>query len=659
MKVTRLRHSLILYSLILSLAACSLPGTPPPPAANTDTPTPEIDASDPTMAITGPMEVVYDWSVDRCASDDLPDMPLRPFRDAQGNVQANRSWPDNRRFLGPDLDSIEPLCETILESARDRDPSHYNYLTWFQSLYTEDGQTVHAILHNEHNCQDFGDQNCWYQNMAYAVSTDGGVTFQVPEPPGNLVGAIPYRYTPGAGLIGLTSGSNIVKGPDGAYYMLVMNWSYVERIPHTCLLRSDDLSDPASWRAWDGDGFDMTLINPYTETDFDPAAHDCPPVDPDIHHLGNMSDSLIYNTYLGRYVVVSLDVNWIGNETFWGINYSFSDDLIHWDTKKPLEAMTLGAHTGPGGPDGAGYLILLDPDSPSRNFETAGKTAYIYFTRFNNTSGIAFHDADLVRFPVEFFASEQEASQADVRTQIDLTQTNDGADRLFSGTLSDHAGRPIAGATVELTVAPNDDAGLPHEYMVTATVPENATGGIVGLRVNSECNCAGESELYLYEYSYAEEDGGNRVANPLFANGLSFFNSWGTAALELEPSDQGSGAMLHVSAAPQQYAGLISSDFPVTPGATFTFKVRSRVVPGSYGTGFFGLFFTADGGESLRVTIPFTIPESPLGTAVTGENGGFEFLWQDVPVGYHTVKASYPGSDRDWPSNAVWSFRVR
>jgi hypothetical protein len=611
------------------------------------------------MAITGPMQVVYDWSTQRCAPDDFPDMPIRPFRDAQGNVQVNRSRPNNMRFVGPNLNSIKPLCNVTLKSALDSDPSHYNYQTWIQAPYTEDGKTVYAIVHDEHNCQDFGDQNCSYWNMAFAVSTDGGATFHIPTSPGNLVASTPYKYEPGAGMYGLLGGSNIVKGKDGLYYMLVLNKEYKKAEQHTCLLRTNNLSDPSSWRAWDGKGFNMTLIDPYTATGFQPSEHDCPAVDTDIHQLDGMSESLIYDTYLNRYVAVSLNVTFVGNRTVWGIAYDLSDDLIHWDNRKVLIPIELSTFTGAGGPDGAGYAILLDPNSPSRNFETAGKTAYIYFTRFNGYSGISPYDDDLVRFPIEFFRTEQEAQQADVRTKLSLDILADNPGRMLSGTLTNIDGKPIAGASIVLNSSANNDVGTPYDYTVTSTVPQNATSADVGIRINTECNCASNSaaDLYLYNFSYTENGGNNRVSNPNFAGGIQPYSSWGSGTLKLLPSDQGAGQMLHVAANHQQNVGLNSAVFPVTPGAKFTYTVHSRVVPGSFWSGFFGLFFlTLKGPESMRITIPFKNPKTQLGDVKTDANGKYEFHWQNVPSSGYRLQAVYAGDAHYWPSNSDGSM---
>lgn len=649
--------AIAIAALIILTLACNLGAQPPvTPVGKTDVLT-EVSGSlisDPYMAITGPMEMVYDWATDRCAPDDDPDMPVRAFVDADGNVQMNRSWPNNRRFVGANLDSIRPQCEITLASAEDPDPAHFNYKTWIQALYTEDGKTIYAILHNEHNCSDVGKEFCWYQNMTFAVSTDGGATFQIPSPPDNYVASLPYRFEPGVGVYGMIGGSNIIKGSDGAYYMLALQKAYKKQEQHTCLLRSEDIADLKSWRAWDGSGFNIRFVNPYVETDFQPVEHECPAVD-DNSQLDGLNESLIYDTYLERYVVAAFGSSNIDGEVVKGLYYSTSKDMIHWEPKKLLAKMNLGG--GPGTPDGFAYAVLLDPDSGTRNFETADKKAYIYFNRGNHASGIASTDADLARFPVEFFASEEEARAADVRTTLDLAQEPQGENETISGLLMDESGNPVSGAKIDLSWSPNDTVGSPYVYTVTTTVPDNATGGIVGFRVNEDCTCKGRSDFYIYDYSYTEADGVNHVRNSKFSNGLSNYSKWGSGEATVETSDQGSGKMLHVSSNPEQYISMISSAFDVTPGAAFTFSVNSRVVPGSFGSGFFGLFFTADrGAEALRVTIPFTTPAESVGSVNTGEDGRFEFVWKNPPAIAYAVNAKYTGDEHYWPStNVVWS----
>jgi hypothetical protein len=85
-----------------------------------------------------------------------------------------------------------------------------------------------------------------------------------------------------------------------------------------------------------------------------------------------------------------------------GIYFSTSEDLIDWTPRK-LVLRTESRNTYQcGDSDPVAYPSVLDPESKSRNFETTGKRAYLYFTRYNYASCKETLDRDLVRVPVEF-----------------------------------------------------------------------------------------------------------------------------------------------------------------------------------------------------------------------------------------------------------------
>jgi hypothetical protein len=101
----------------------------------------------------------------------------------------------------------------------------------------------------------------------------------------------------------------------------------------------------------------------------------------------------------------------------------------------------------------------------------------------------------------------------------------------------------------------------------------------------------------------------------------------------------------------QQSVGLNSNTFAVTPGAKFTFTVRSRVVPGSFWSGFFGLFFlSSNGRENMRITLPFINPQTKIGTTTTDANGKFEYQWQSVPSTAFRPQAIFAGDSHYWPA---------
>ncbi|MCJ7735325.1 MAG: hypothetical protein MUP11_12355 [Anaerolineales bacterium] len=425
------RTFFLFFALMLLTAACnssaqptaaSLPQeakqttitrTPTTPPTPTTQPTPTPDPfPDPTLRIMGEVETVFDWTTDRCANHNIPDLPLRAFRGADGQVQAISSSDNNYRFLGPDLNNLTIDCNKIMSSRYNPDPAQYTDAEWIAATYTEDGQTIYALIHNEYQghmhpgqCPQNDYFSCWDNSITLGISIDGGKTYsEALDPPGHLVARFPYPYLAGAGPEGFRGPSNIIKGEDGYYYNFFNVSEYQTQNQWVCLMRTDDLSQPGSWRFWDGTGFDGRFADPYTEAITDPGQHICPPLDQDAIGHG-LNDSITYNTTLERYVLVGNSADWLDNRNVWGFYYSFSADLVHWSARKLLVEIELPWTVEfPGSDLSHLYPSLLDPESESRNFETTGKTAYLYYTR--NNFGHGSLDRDLIRVPVEFFPSE-------------------------------------------------------------------------------------------------------------------------------------------------------------------------------------------------------------------------------------------------------------
>ena len=160
-----------------------------------------------------------------------------------------------------------------------------------------------------------------------------------------------------------------------------------------CVMRTKTLDDPGSWRAWDGRGFNMRFINPYTEGELRPLEQTCAKVSQE--NVGALSYSLTYNTFFGKFIVIGHGVN----ERVPGFYYSLSDDLVHWTPKKLLMAADLAQNVD-WQPPFLAYPSLVDPDSPSMNFDVTGRSPYMYFTRINAMSPKL--DFDLLRVRIRF-----------------------------------------------------------------------------------------------------------------------------------------------------------------------------------------------------------------------------------------------------------------
>ena len=364
------------------------------------------------IRITGEEEVVFDWTTDRCDTENTPDFSARAYRDAQGQVHLFLSHFDWYRMSGPNLDSLQTDCTLLKSSAKNPDPSVFMDREWLGSIYTEDGQNLYVLVHNEYQgdlhesqCPQNDSFACLYNTITSMVSRDGGATYEYfPAPPGHLIASLPYPYEAGAGPYGLRQPSNIVKARDGYYYVFLNSAAYRSDEQHACLMRTDNLADPASWRFWEREGFNGDFINPYTEQAEDKQANICPAFMFD--QIGaQMTESVTYNTAMDRYVLVGISADTINGREVWGFYYSTSKDMLNWTRRKLLLELPLPWTVNYSGTD-LSYLYpsLLDPDSASISFDTTDESAYLYYTRLNRGQGSL--DRDLIRVPVEFIQTE-------------------------------------------------------------------------------------------------------------------------------------------------------------------------------------------------------------------------------------------------------------
>ncbi len=415
------RVALSLAGLALALSACSSPAAPtaepsataPPPSPATTAPAlaapPAADPASPdaTAVVSGDAEVVFDWTTDRCEDLNIPDLPARAWRDSDGTTHLTIAHLVNYAMTGQSLDDLTPNCEPIMGSDADAAPSHFNDFEWIASPYTDDGQTVYALIHNEYHGWEHGTcgqpdvQSCLDTSVTLGVSTDGGYHFaDVAPAPGHLVASLPVRYEAGIGPYGIRTPSNIVKGADGYYYAYGNVALANTQQQYACAMRTDDLSDPTSWRYWDHAEYAGTFIDPYVVTGDKPGDHTCSQFQTKTLGAG-VNDSVTYNEFLGQYVAMGLSADSIGGREVWGVYYSFSGDLTHWTKRKLLMEVPLPWTVGNSGTD-LSYLYpsLLDPSSTSLNYDTTGEHAYLYITRHNHGQGSL--DRDLMRYPITF-----------------------------------------------------------------------------------------------------------------------------------------------------------------------------------------------------------------------------------------------------------------
>jgi hypothetical protein len=355
------------------------------------------------------MQVVFNHDRDACAPDDVPDDGARAFRDFEGQVHLIASGFKNRAMIGPNLNSVKRNCAIIYQDGQSADPSRFDDDGWLESFYTLDGRTVQALVSHDYHpgrhhlrCgSSKADQDgCWYSDIITATSRNGGRNFTSPPPgPARFIAGAPYRFDPDhVAPVGVLVVSNIVAF-ENAYYVFVSTAADGAQKGGSCLLRTANPEVPSGWRAWDGHGFNVQFIDPWTTPVYSPEKHVCEPVAP--AQLTWAVRSLLALAG-GRGFVVTMDgaVNKPNGVHTPVIATSASADLLHWS--KPEVAEEFEPHDAVCTPTSKhttiyGYTSLLDPASPGRNFETVGDTAFFYMLRYQRCGGLR---RDLVRQPV-------------------------------------------------------------------------------------------------------------------------------------------------------------------------------------------------------------------------------------------------------------------
>src|SRR5712692_2569203 len=337
---------------------------------------------------TGDEIVVFRKSSEGCDRDDIPDAPARALQLADGTVAVFAANQKNRVMRGANLLSVRRDCAVVFTGRRAADPAAYDDRLWLASTWTTDGTNLIALVHSEYQGNTHPGQcpsgryiDCWYNAITLATSHDGGHSFTRANGAAALVASVPYRYDPQAGRhIGYFNPSNLVER-DSAVYAMMWTTGYREQAAGNCLIRTEHPDAPASRRAWDGTAFTVQFINPYRSTAL-PAEHVCQTIDR--YHLGGPVVSFVRHTPSGAYIALFVGGNPTGDEQLpWAVFASGSWDLIHWSPPRMVMPVARFGTNECTTSAPLAYPSLLDPDSPSVNFETVGDSAQLFLTRFN------------------------------------------------------------------------------------------------------------------------------------------------------------------------------------------------------------------------------------------------------------------------------------
>lgn len=390
-----------------------------------------IAFSDYTLAnVVGPEQVVFSHATQACPGypGDYPDTPTRAFRDSTGNTQLLISHDAiNHRMVGPSLNALTVECRNLLPSPGNANPDARNDQEWLHGgIYTLDGIKVLALVHNEYHGNNLylhpnnpycpvqeliakgydPSRTCFKASTNMAISLDGGASYSA-DGRGDLnlpsVAWLPYPYdnTANIGFLGLYGPTNIIFNPnDNYYYAMVQagNEDYKEQGQGSCLLRTQDIFSPSSWRAYDGSGFNIAFYTIGTQ------GATCRSVLPNGTRVG--TQQLVFNTYLNRFMLIAY------NRGVYMFVAPDPRDLTKWGNPTQLTGLSwpswpavAASCTGLACPKA--YASILDPNDPSRNYERPGQNVNLYYTRFNNfvsngTTTVPDENRDLASIAIQF-----------------------------------------------------------------------------------------------------------------------------------------------------------------------------------------------------------------------------------------------------------------
>jgi len=391
----------------------------------------------PLSISVGPEERVFNYQTDRCAVLDLPDVYAHPIRTPQGIMLVSGNAPDNYFMFGRDFNSLRRSCEAVLVSGDKWPVDSFDHQEWITSVYSEDGVTIHALVHNEYHdpysrkCKPGvtdPSNPCWYNVVSYAVSTDGGRTFTQPDSPNHLVAMLPFKWNADAAPRGGTpphgyfEPSNIVKH-DGYFYCMMFaitsNTDQGQR--GTVIMRTDDITKPNSWKLWNGTDFSIPLVNPYATEIRDSSQYIPAYVSP--RTIRDLRGSLTWNTYLNQFVLVGAGVFPVDGAETCGFFLSRSSDLLRWSEPQLIRRTILGwpPCARPTSEQAArnisqeAYPSFIDHDAPDVSFTMADSTAHVYYMQNmdNHAQGGWGFRRDLVRVPITLRKSDTTSTSVD------------------------------------------------------------------------------------------------------------------------------------------------------------------------------------------------------------------------------------------------------
>jgi hypothetical protein len=321
----------------------------------------------PSASITSSPVMVYNWSLSHCPKYSLFPPPsclpdILEYCDPDVVDACPRAWFDrttstfrmlgsvngvSRPQIGHTLSSLSHDCEPYSNATYDKNLTHFRNNEWIEAPFVVSPESMYALTHVDSHDED---GNYLYTSVTLFSSTDGGETFlPAKTPPYHLVATSPYNNSNislGVSGVGFGMPSSIFfdNSTKFFYTMLLSSWGkdVLSQKGGLCLLRTEDLTDPSSWLAWNGSSFSVSLnVSPLISPVLNPDLHTCVPLKDSVGNLLGMRHlSLVRSTFFNSYLLFGEigASSALNNSGGWG--FSLSNDLITWSV--PVQVNTSG-----------------------------------------------------------------------------------------------------------------------------------------------------------------------------------------------------------------------------------------------------------------------------------------------------------------------------
>jgi hypothetical protein len=224
------------------------------------------------------------------------------------------------------------------------------------------------------------------------------------------------------------------------------------------------------------------------------------------------------------------------------------------------------------------------------------------------------------------------------RTQFTLTPVAGGV----GGLLADATGMAVADAPVAVEAVGLAATQAVPVLQAVGAVPANASTALVMLRVNADCNCAGQEDALFGNAQYSEAGAGTTPTAIGFATLAGKPSN--PAVAVLRPTLRLGQPLVEIIASPAQAFSNNTRPFPVTPGAAFTLSVPAASISGHALDGSVGIvFFDGSGKSAGKATLKVPMPVTQAGGVLTDANGRFT-VPPPAAGGATTLRLIFPGS---------------